>query len=150
MNSDPRLFFNQIVFDYSCIIYFQKVFGEETTQQQFFSESGIVPILDSVLNEGYSASIFAYGQTGTGKTYTITGPEPQSLEEIEQHRCFGMPTDGIIPQSATYIFNNIEQHPEYVWTIVASYLELYNEQVCFVYFFLTLTISLSPVSLPDL
>ena len=111
------------------IFNFKKVFNSETTQEQFFHESGIVDILDAVLHEGYSASIFAYGQTGTGKTYTISGPEPQTLEEIEQHRCYGLPTDGIIPQSASYIFDDVAQHPDLNYIIQASYLEIYNEQV---------------------
>ncbi|KAA6324271.1 MAG: hypothetical protein EZS28_054210, partial [Streblomastix strix] len=50
-----------------------------------------------------------YGQTGTGKTFTITGPEPQSLEEIEAHKSFGLESDGVIPQAAS---SRIEAHPE--------------------------------------
>jgi hypothetical protein len=43
-------------------------------------------ILDAVINDGYSGSVFAYGQTGAGKTYTMTGIEPNSKADIEQHK----------------------------------------------------------------
>jgi hypothetical protein len=37
------------------------------------------PIIDSVL-EGFNGTIFAYGQTSSGKTHTMTGP---SIEDVE-------------------------------------------------------------------
>lgn len=53
------------------------------------------PIVDNVL-EGYNGTIFAYGQTGTGKTHTMSG-----LETPENER-------GIMPRAFAAIFKSIE------------------------------------------
>ena len=45
----------------------------DSTQADIFNKVG-KPIANKCLN-GYNGTIFAYGQTGTGKTYTIQGPE---------------------------------------------------------------------------
>lgn len=52
------------------------------------------PIVENVL-EGYNGTIFAYGQTGTGKTYTMEGI--RSVSELK----------GIIPNSFAHIFGHI-------------------------------------------
>jgi len=36
-------------------------------------DEAVRPIVDSVL-QGFNGTVFAYGQTGTGKTYTMEGP----------------------------------------------------------------------------
>lgn len=57
------------------------------------------PIVDKVL-EGYNGTILAYGQTGTGKTYTMVGnsDSPQ--------------TKGIIPNTFAHIFGHIAKAKE--------------------------------------
>jgi hypothetical protein len=50
---------------------FDVVFEESATQELVYSE--ISPAIMSVL-QGFNVCIFAYGQTGTGKTYTMEGP----------------------------------------------------------------------------
>mmetsp|Transcript_257 Transcript_257/g.438 ORF Transcript_257/g.438 Transcript_257/m.438 type:complete len:826 (+) Transcript_257:218-2695(+) len=50
---------------------FDRVLGPNTTQAQMYGE--LAPLLRSVL-DGYSVCIFAYGQTASGKTYTMSGP----------------------------------------------------------------------------
>lgn len=52
--------------------HFDKVFGPATTQEQLFKESNVSLLLDKAI-EGYNATLFAYGQTGVGKTYTMEG-----------------------------------------------------------------------------
>lgn len=47
------------------------VFGPDSTQQQVY-DTVVTPIVAEVLS-GYNCSILAYGQTGTGKTFTMTG-----------------------------------------------------------------------------
>ncbi|KAF5725538.1 kinesin-like protein KIF3A-like isoform X1 [Tripterygium wilfordii] len=49
---------------------FDKVFHPGSSQEEVFSE--VEPVIKSVL-DGYNACIFAYGQTGTGKTFTMEG-----------------------------------------------------------------------------
>lgn len=50
---------------------FDKVFGPKSQQKDLY-HSAVSPIVFEVL-EGYNCTIFAYGQTGTGKTYTMEG-----------------------------------------------------------------------------
>jgi kinesin family protein 11 len=50
---------------------FDKVFGPASQQKDLYDQA-ICPIVFEVL-EGYNCTIFAYGQTGTGKTYTMEG-----------------------------------------------------------------------------
>uniref|UniRef100_A0A182P728 Kinesin-like protein n=1 Tax=Anopheles epiroticus TaxID=199890 RepID=A0A182P728_9DIPT len=75
------------------------------------------PIVDKVL-EGYNGTILAYGQTGTGKTYTMSGnaDSPQ--------------TKGIIPNTFAHIFGHIARGKENQKFLVrVSYMEIYNEEV---------------------
>ena len=48
-----------------------QVFGPTAHQKDLY-EQAITPIVNEVL-EGFNCTIFAYGQTGTGKTYTMEG-----------------------------------------------------------------------------
>ena len=75
------------------------------------------PIVDNVL-EGYNGTIFAYGQTGTGKTFTMEGD--RSVAELK----------GIIPNSFAHIFGHIAKSNDHLKFLVrVSYLEIYNEEV---------------------
>lgn len=67
--------------------------------------------------EGYNGTILAYGQTGAGKTFTMTG----STEKF-QHR-------GIIPRAIQQIYREIRERPEYSFGVRISYLEIYNERM---------------------
>lgn len=48
-----------------------KVFGPSAQQRDLYDQA-VIPIVNEVL-EGFNCTIFAYGQTGTGKTYTMEG-----------------------------------------------------------------------------
>ncbi|KAJ6626778.1 Kinesin-like protein KIF3A, partial [Pseudolycoriella hygida] len=75
------------------------------------------PIVDKVL-EGYNGTILAYGQTGTGKTYTMSG-NPESPQ-----------TKGIIPNTFAHIFGHIAKAKDNQKFLVrVSYMEIYNEEV---------------------
>ncbi|KAK1285179.1 hypothetical protein QJS10_CPB20g00522 [Acorus calamus] len=99
---------------------FDKVFGPTTQQKDFYDQS-IIPIVNDVL-EGYNCTIFAYGQTGTGKTYTMEGggKKPKNGE---------FPSDaGVIPRAVRQIFEVLEaQLAEY--SMKVTFLELYNEEI---------------------
>ena len=56
---------------FSCSHLSLQVFGPQTQQQDLYDQA-IVPIVNEVL-EGFNCTIFAYGQTGTGKTFTMEG-----------------------------------------------------------------------------
>ena len=51
------------------------VFGQKSIQGNIFKQAAL-PIIESVL-EGYNGTIFAYGQTGTGKTHTMEGSKTE-------------------------------------------------------------------------
>jgi centromeric protein E len=62
--------------------------------------------------EGFNALIFAYGQTASGKTHTLSGSPSEP---------------GIIPLSIRDLFAQIRSSPDREFLLRASYLELYNE-----------------------
>ncbi|KAK2370912.1 kinesin protein KIN-5D [Trifolium repens] len=98
---------------------FDKVFGP-TSQQKELYDQAVSPIVYEVL-EGYNCTIFAYGQTGTGKTYTMEGGAIKKNGEF--------PTDaGVIPRAVKQIFDILEaQSAEY--SMKVTFLELYNEEI---------------------
>lgn len=68
--------------------------------------------------EGYNGTIFAYGQTGTGKTHTMSGSETNPKEK------------GIMPRAFDDVFKSIEYDSVKTQFLVrASYLEIYNEEI---------------------
>jgi kinesin family protein 11 len=67
--------------------------------------------------QGYESTVFAYGQTGTGKTYTMEG----DLTSADQH--------GIIPRAALAIFEVLKKPEITSSAIFCSYLEIYNEDL---------------------
>jgi len=80
---------------------FGKCFGPESTQDHLFAHSGVNTLLDHVL-EGYSATVFAYGPTGSGKTFTITG-RPDSIVKFGS----GDATDGLVIRAVESLYNKV-------------------------------------------
>ena len=79
------------------------------------------PIIDSVL-DGFNGTIFAYGQTASGKTHTMQGPDVQAIEDVENQ--------GIIPRMVRTVFNRIETASENVeFSVKVSMCEIYNERI---------------------
>eukprot|EP00960_Hanusia_phi_P037420 752938-Hanusia_phi.AAC.3 len=94
---------------------FDQVFDSQCEQELVF-ETTAQPIVDSVL-QGYNGTVFAYGQTGTGKTHTMEGLwDPQEMR-------------GIIPRSFSRIFSKIDDTHDQNFLVRASFLEIYNEEV---------------------
>ena len=77
-----------------------------------------MPIVDSVL-EGFNGTILAYGQTSSGKTHTMLGPDID--DDVNK---------GIIPRMVAGIFGKIESAPEDIeFTVKVSFIEIYNEKI---------------------
>lgn len=94
--------FNQVVIkkgpgDEKAFTY-DAVYDWTSSQRSVYDESAF-PLVESVL-EGYNGTIFAYGQTGCGKTHTMMGVKDQGPE----HR-------GIIPNAFDHIFGFIDECP---------------------------------------
>ncbi|RLN49238.1 hypothetical protein BBJ29_003882 [Phytophthora kernoviae] len=109
--------------------------SEDLSQGQFFRASGVIPLLESVV-DGYLATIFAYGQTGSGKTYSMSGLDEllvgtgPRVERVKISVNTTELSDGLIPRALKHLFTLLEQAPSEVKTVVrASYCEIYNEQV---------------------
>jgi kinesin family protein 5 len=95
---------------------FDRCFGTDTQQADFFDTVAKSTIED--IFKGYNGTIFAYGQTGAGKTFSMMG-----VLGDEQLR-------GIIPRSMRLIFETIENAPlEVTFKVSVSYLEVYREVI---------------------
>ncbi|KAF9114140.1 hypothetical protein BGX27_011568 [Mortierella sp. AM989] len=64
--------------------------------------------------EGYNGTVFAYGQTSSGKTYTMSGTERQM---------------GITPRAVEDVFKYIRENSEREFLLRVSYMEIYNESI---------------------
>ncbi|XP_055723882.1 kinesin heavy chain-like [Salvelinus fontinalis] len=95
---------------------FDRVFPTDTTQEQVYNTCA-KQIVKDVLG-GYNGTIFAYGQTSSGKTHTMEG---------KLHDPHGM---GIIPRIAEDIFNHIFAMDENLeFHIKVSYFEIYMDKI---------------------
>ena len=94
---------------------YDHVYPEKSTQSEIFDDTS-KEVVKSVL-KGYNGTIFAYGQTGTGKTYTMVGDFKNNINK------------GIIPRSFDYIFDQVKQDKEHKYNIVVSFIQIYIEQI---------------------
>ncbi|XP_071947122.1 kinesin-like protein KIF11-B [Antedon mediterranea] len=101
---------------------FDKVYGPKAQQVEVY-KGVVAPILDEVL-AGYNCTVFAYGQTGTGKTFTMEGERTKNLELSWEED----PLAGVIPRAMHQIFDKLKDQ-EVEFSTRVSYLELYNEEL---------------------
>uniref|UniRef100_A0A1A7YVA3 Kinesin-like protein n=1 Tax=Iconisemion striatum TaxID=60296 RepID=A0A1A7YVA3_9TELE len=97
------------------IFTFDSVYDCNSKQIDLYDET-FRPLVDSVLL-GFNGTIFAYGQTGTGKTYTMEGIR----NDVERR--------GVIPNSFEHIFTHISRSQNQQYLVRASYLEIYQEEI---------------------
>lgn len=101
---------------------FDMVFGANTKQIDVY-RSVVCPILDEVIM-GYNCTIFAYGQTGTGKTFTMEGERSPNEEYTWEED----PLAGIIPRTLHQIFEKLTDNGT-EFSVKVSLLEIYNEEL---------------------
>ncbi|KAL8278654.1 hypothetical protein RQP46_008946 [Phenoliferia psychrophenolica] len=95
------------------------VFGADADQGMIYNDVA-KPILQQVL-QGYNCTIFAYGQTGTGKTFTMEG-------DLSPYHGTFAPSAGIIPRTLYALFDKLaEDRAEF--SVRVSFVELYNEEL---------------------
>lgn len=89
---------------------FDRVFGPSTQNEEVFGE--ISQLVQSAL-DGYNVCIFCYGQTGAGKTYTMSS------------------ADGMIPRATHMIYEKATDLQEKGWeySMEGSFVEVYNEDI---------------------
>lgn len=101
------------------VFTFDKVFGPKAQQRSIYDQA-ISPIVNDVL-EGFNCTVFAYGQTGTGKTYTMEGGMRNKGGDLPAEA-------GVIPRAVRHIFDSLEaQNADY--NMKVTFLELYNEEI---------------------
>ncbi len=102
--------------NYNSQLYkFDKVFKNDTTQKKIYEIVGKEIVKDVM--EGYNGTIFAYGQSGSGKTYTMYGKDIQDNEN-----------KGLIPRIVEDIFNYVENADQNIsFQLKLSILQIYKE-----------------------
>ncbi|RMZ57034.1 hypothetical protein APUTEX25_002266 [Auxenochlorella protothecoides] len=95
---------------------FDTVYGPSSSQEEVYAQCARPAVLNVL--QGYNASIIAYGQTGTGKTFTMEGEE-------------GSDRSGIIPRAIQDVFSSIARDTgeRCRFLVRASYLQIYNEVI---------------------
>merc|ERR1712029_956487 len=91
---------------------FDVAFGADSTQEEVYLRT-TKPLVDSVL-EGYNATVFAYGATGSGKTYTMVGHTN---------------SPGCMARALNDLFEAVDKSQDVVFKVSMSYLEIYNENI---------------------
>lgn len=97
------------------VFTFDAVYGWSSSQRDVYDDA-VRPLVESVLR-GFNGTIFAYGQTGTGKTYTMEG-----VSKDPDRR-------GVIPNSFQHIFTQISRTQNQKYLVRSSYLEIYQEEI---------------------
>ncbi|XP_059138921.1 kinesin-like protein KIF17 isoform X2 [Physella acuta] len=94
---------------------FDGAYGTDSTTEQIYGDIAY-PLVEGVI-EGYNGTIFAYGQTGCGKSFSMQGITDPPTQK------------GIIPRAFAHIFESISIKQGVKFLIHASYLEIYNEEI---------------------
>ena len=111
---------------------YDKIFPAETDQKTIFTEIGLTLVKKFL--SGYNSTIFAYGQTGTGKTHTIIGPLESLFDDNNDNF-------GLIPNILNFLFNNKQEATNIIresskqkaekidYTLSCSCIEIYQEHL---------------------
>lgn len=104
-------------------------------KQSDIFDFSIKPTVDDILN-GYNGTVFAYGQTGAGKSYsTYPPPFPQTILTPFPIAMMGTSIDddegrGVTPRIIEQIFTSILSSPANIeYTVRVSYMEIYMERI---------------------
>lgn len=105
--------------------FFDRVYDPESKQKDIYEDHCHTMVTKCM--SGFNATIFAYGQTSSGKTHTMMGPPsggaPIALED-----------EGVIPRCGLSVFAHVaachsQQPRTQQFNVLVSYLEIYNEKV---------------------
>ncbi|CAL8312485.1 unnamed protein product [Lota lota] len=91
---------------------YDRVFSSSETTNHLYQDIAKPLVVSTV--EGYNGTIFAYGQTSSGKTFTMMGSNL---------------APGVIPLSMEEVFQSIKNYPKKEFLLRVSYMEIYNETV---------------------
>lgn len=99
---------------------FDHTIGEEATNSEVYQT--VAKNIVSSFVDGLNGTIFCYGQTSSGKTFTMQGSG--SIEDGSIHE-----NGGLLHFAAHDLFNHISSTPQRQYLVRASFLEIYNEEV---------------------
>ncbi|GMY19366.1 kinesin-like protein kin-7o [Fagus crenata] len=108
-----RISGNSIFFtNHSSKFEFDRIFGDDCNNFEVY-QACTKEIVNAAVR-GFNGTVFAYGQTNSGKTYTMrgSGTEP-----------------GVIPLSVRDLFKTIQQDVDREFLLRMSYMEIYNEEI---------------------
>lgn len=95
------------------LLSFLQILPEDSVQADVY-QAAVQPVVEDVLN-GYNGTIMAYGQTGAGKTYTLSSIQPDAI--------------GMIPRAAAEVFAHISKDVINEYTVFMSYIQIYMEMI---------------------
>ncbi|CAK7340219.1 unnamed protein product [Dovyalis caffra] len=98
--------------NYSNKFEFDRVFGEECKTEEVYRAKTEEIVTAAV--RGFNGTVFAYGQTNSGKTHTMRGSATEP---------------GVIPLAVHDLFHIIQQDVDREFLLRMSYMEIYNEDI---------------------
>ncbi|KAE9614756.1 putative plus-end-directed kinesin ATPase [Lupinus albus] len=108
---------------------YNSVFDSKSNQEDIFQTVGIPLVKNAIA--GYNTSVLSYGQSGSGKTYTMWGPPSAMFEEPSPQS-----QKGIVPRIFQMLFSELESERQHMseekqfnYQCRCSFLEIYNEQI---------------------
>jgi Kinesin motor domain len=90
-----------------------QVLGTDATQGEVYA-AAVRPIVDDVL-AGYNGTVMAYGQTGAGKTHTLSSVTPESI--------------GALPRAIAEVFAGVGRDASAQHAVFMSYVQIYMELI---------------------
>eukprot|EP00741_Cyanophora_paradoxa_P013393 tig00020685_g12932.t1 len=118
---------NELQFDMLACTYVDRcktftadqVFREHASQEHVYNSIARGCVSDFV--RGYDSLLIAYGQTGTGKTYTVVGNNTSNRED---------PKRGLLPRAADQIFTELNsEEDEWAYIVSMNMFQIYKEQI---------------------
>ncbi|XP_047490403.1 kinesin-like protein KIF7 [Penaeus chinensis] len=110
---------SQVILGYDHFCDFDAVFGHDVPQKELYDSC----LSDMVVNffQGYNVTVIGYGQRGSGKTYTMTGPDFLWAMNEEEF--------GLLPQAVRHVFNLMRECPGREYRVHVSYLAVQRDAV---------------------
>jgi kinesin family member 5 len=100
---------------------FDRIYTDKSSQKEIF-EDVAKPMIEDIFR-GYNGTIFVYGQTSSGKTHTMMGPDGGKAIEDPNLK-------GLVPRIVVALFQSIQQASEDIEFLVkVSYVEIYMEKI---------------------
>lgn len=92
---------------------FDGTFDQSCRQDDIFQQVAM-PCINHAFN-GFCSALMCYGQTGTGKSFTMCCTKPGA--------------EGVIPRAAQFIFEKIANDPSRVYNVTAQFIQIYRDQL---------------------